>query len=276
MRILVTGHRGRLGRVVWDALAAAGHDCTGFDLGEGDVRDVQAVTQAAEGAGAIVHLAGLADDLSDDPMAKMSVNALGTWTVLLAAEAVGAGRVINFSSAKALGVTERVPDYLPLDDDHPADPTLAYGLSKLVSEDMCEAVTRRTGIVTVCLRPVAVFLDADYSRWEAVLATEEETVGVPWHMGVFVDARDCASATLAALEHPVSGHLRALLCADDIAAEEDSRELARRRSPAVPWRGGEDRAARAALIDCHNAATVLGWQPEYSWARRPRPAGVTS
>ena len=268
MRILVTGHRGRLGRVVWDALIDAGHDCVGFDVDEGDVRDAEAVRRAAEGAEAIVHLAGLADDLSDDPMAKMSVNALGTWSVLLAAEAVGAGRVINFSSGKALGMTERVPDYLPIDDDHPARPTLPYGLSKLISEDMCEGLTRRTGIATVCLRPVAVFFEADYSRWEEVLATEVDTVGVPWHMGVFVDARDCASATLAALDRPASGHLRALLCATDIAAEEDSRELARRRSPRTPWRDRKDRAPRAALVACDNAATILGWKPQYSWAGR--------
>src|SRR5262245_11047744 len=113
MRVLVTGHRGRLGQVIWGVLVAAGHDCSGFDLDEGDIRDVEAVTAAAQGAEAIVHLAGLADDLSDDPADKMSVNALGTWSVLLAAETVGAARVINFSSMKALGTTERVPQYLP-------------------------------------------------------------------------------------------------------------------------------------------------------------------
>jgi UDP-glucose 4-epimerase len=269
MRVLVTGHRGRLGRVVSDALGAAGHECAGFDLDEGDIRDVEAVSAAAQGVEAIVHLAGLADDLSDDPMAKMSVNTVGTWSVLLAAEAAGAKRVVNFSSGKALGMTERVPEYLPIDDDHPARPTLPYGLSKLISERMCEAVTERAGIVTVCLRPVAVFFEADYARWDEVLAAEEETVGVPWHMGVFVDARDCASAAVAGLTRPASGHLRALLCAADIAAEEDSRELARRRLPATPWRGRDDRPVRAALIDCGNAETVLGWRPEHTWAHRP-------
>jgi nucleoside-diphosphate-sugar epimerase len=268
MRVLVTGHRGRLGREVWAALVDAGHDCAGFDVDDGDVRDAAALTAAAAGAAAIVHLAGLADDLSDDPVAKMSVNAVGTWCALLAAEAVGARRLVNFSSAKALGITERVPDYLPIDDDHPARPTLPYGLSKLVSEDLCEAVTRRTGIVTVCLRPVAVFLDADYERWERVIADEPDTVGVPWHMGVFVDARDCATAALAALTRPVSGHLRALLCAADVAADENSRELARRRLPDTPWRGGADRPPRAALIACRNAGDVLGWEPRHSWAGR--------
>lgn len=268
MRVLVTGHRGRLGRVVWDYLTGTGHECVGFDLDEGDVRDAAVVIDAADGVEAIVHLAGVADDRSDDAMAKMSVNVLGTWSVLLAAQAVGAKRVINFSSGKALGMTERLPDYLPIDDDHPARPTLPYGLSKLVSEDLCEAITSRTGIVTVCLRPVAVFFDSDYARWADVLAHERETVDVPWHMGVFVDARDCASAAGAALDRPTFGHVRALLCASDIAAEEDSRSLAGRRLPRVPWRGASDRPPRAALIECTNAEESLGWRAEHTWSRR--------
>lgn len=268
MDILVTGHRGRLGRVVLDQLAAAGHCCIGFDRDEGDIRDHRAVAHIARGVSAIVHLAGIADDLSDDPMLKMSVNALGTWSVLLAAEQVGAERVITFSSGKALGITERIPEYLPIDDDYPARPTLPYGLSKLLSEDMCEAATRRTGIVTVCLRPVAVFFDADYPLWESVLEHETESVDVPWHMGVFIDGRDCARAALAALEKPESGHLRALLCGPDIAAPGESFALVRRRLPSTPWRGSEQRNPRDALVDCRNARKVLGWHPIYSWAER--------
>lgn len=253
---------------MWDRLTETGHTCTGFDLAEGDVQDIDLMREAARGVEAIVHLAGIADDLGDDPMAKMLVNVLGTRSVLLAAEAVGAQRVVHFSSGKALGITEHVPDYLPIDDDHPARPTLAYGLSKLLSEDLCEAATFRTGLVTVCLRPVAVFLAADYARWAEMVAHDPETVDAPWHMGVFVDARDCASAAVAALSRPASGHVRALLCGADIAAEENSRELAERRLPGTPWRGRADRPARAALIECRNAETVLGWRPRYTWAGR--------
>lgn len=266
MRVLVTGHRGRLGGAVGAALERAGHEWAGFDLDEGDVRDPAAVTAAARGAEAIVHLAGLADDVSDDQMAKMSVNALGTWSVLLAAEAAGVGRVVNFSSGKALGMTERLPDYAPIDDDHPATPTRAYGLAKLISEDMCEAFTRRTGIPTVCLRPVAVFDGDDYRRWEEQLAAEEPSVDEPWHMGVFVDVRDTADAAVLALTEPPSGHVRLLLCADDPAIDGDSAELARRRMPSVAWRGGSD--GRDSFVDCALAKRVLGWQPRHRWDGR--------
>ncbi|MBS1885585.1 MAG: NAD(P)-dependent oxidoreductase [Actinobacteria bacterium] len=267
MKVLVTGHQGRLGGAVGAALTAAGHEWVGFDREEGDVRDVAAVSAAAVGAAAIVHLAGLADDVSDDAFEKMSVNALGTWSVLLAAEAAGVGRVVNFSSGKALGMTERLPCYVPIDDDHPAEPTQPYGLAKLLAEDMCEAFTRRTGIPTVCLRPVAVFDHDDYERWERQLAAEEPGVDVPWHMGVFVDVRDTAAAAVLALTRPEQGHVRLLLCAADPAIDGETAALARARMPSVVWRGGSD--PRAAFVDCARAEQVLGWRPSHRWDRRP-------
>lgn len=268
--MLITGHRGRLGGAVAEALGAAGLEWTGFDRDEGDIRDHAAVARAAAGCGAIVHLAGLADDMGDDSMEKMSVNAMGTWSVLLAAEANGIDRIVNFSSGKAIGMTERLPEYVPIDDDHPAISTVDYGLSKLFSEDMCEAFTRRTGATTVCLRPVAVFGPDDYLRWEAFLADEDATVDVPWHMGVFVDLRDTADAAVLALAEGLTGHHRLLLCADDIAAEDRTEDMVRRRMPSVPWRGPLPADEHAALV-AHDAATrVLGWSPIYRWDQRRR------
>jgi UDP-glucose 4-epimerase len=266
MQVLVTGHRGRLGSAIGSALDRAGHTWVGFDRDEGDIRDATAVADAARGADCVIHLAGLADDMSDDEMEKLSVNVLGTWSVLLAAEAAGARRVVNFSSGKAIGMKDEIPEYLPIDDAHPARPTDAYGLSKLLSEDLCEAVTRRSGIVTVCLRPVAVFTAEHYARWARFLDEETPTVGAPWHMGVYVDLDDVAEAAVLALLQPPTGHTRLLLCADDIAANGPSRELARKRLPDVPWRGAPGRGRDAALVDCSRAKDLLGWQPTSRWA----------
>ena len=74
----------------------------------------------------------------------MAVNVLGTWHVLLAAEAAGAGRVISFSSAQVFGIAEgeRLPDYFPVDDAHPRRAMRPYGLSKRLGEDLCEGFTR--------------------------------------------------------------------------------------------------------------------------------------
>ena len=71
------------------------------------------------------------------------------------------------SSGKALGLLERDPDYLPVDDDHRGLPTLPYALSKWLAEEMCAAFTARTGIETLCLRPVQVFDAESYAAARA-------------------------------------------------------------------------------------------------------------
>ena len=107
MPILVTGHRGSAGVPVAGHLERLGHEVIGFDRADGpDLLDLAAVRRAAAGCGAIVHLGALAHDTAGSPEQIMAVNVLGTWHVLLAAEAAGATRVIHFSSAQALGIAE--------------------------------------------------------------------------------------------------------------------------------------------------------------------------
>lgn len=279
MRVLVTGERGAVGVRVAGFLASRGHDVTGFDLADGaDVLDLAAVGRAARGCAAVVHLAALAHDNAGTPEQIMAVNVLGTWHVLLAAEAVGAGRVICFSSAQVFGIAEgeRLPDYFPVDDAHPRRAMRPYGLSKRLTEDLCEGFTARTGIATVCLRPVAVWDEAQYrrvrDRWRARPDSEWEPF---WEYGAFVDVRDVATAVELALKVPVTGHHRALLCAADIAATGPSLDMAARLAPDVttrdtaryradPWR---------ALVDCPAAQAVLGWRPRYRWSGRGQRPG---
>jgi UDP-glucose 4-epimerase len=262
VRVLVTGHRGRLGVAICHALDRAGHGVVGFDVTDDcDVRDPEAVRAVAAGAGAIVHLAGLTEDQGADPAEIMSVTVTGTWNVLLAARAHGVTRVVYFSSGKALGMLERKPSYLPIDDDHPGLPSRPYGLAKWLAEEMCEAFTRDTGIATICLRPVAVRRPGERT------SDPQGSSDRPWDMGVWVDVRDVAAATIAALACPDPGHTRLLLCADDIAAERPTLELVREMLPDVEWRSGlEYRSdSRRALVDTTRARETLGWAPRYRW-----------
>jgi nucleoside-diphosphate-sugar epimerase len=218
------------------------------------------------GAHAVVHLAGLADDRAGSPEEIMAVNALGTWHVLLAAQDEGVSRIVYASSGKALGLLERDPFYLPVDDAHPGLPSRPYGLSKWLSEQMCEAITNKTGIVTVCLRPVLV-LDAD--GWSALGSVEELPPGRgrSWHLGVFVDLEDVVEAVAAALVRPEAGHVRALLCAEEIGARRPTVEVVAEHLPAVSWRDGAPYppGSRRALVECSVARTVLGWRPRRGW-----------
>jgi UDP-glucose 4-epimerase len=281
VRILVTGHRGHVGAPVAAHLERLGHHVAGFDRADGDdLLDAAAVRRAAGGCAAVVHLAALAHDTAGSPEDIMAVNVQGTWHVLLAAEEAGAGRVICFSSAQVLGTAEgeRPPDYLPLGDAHPRRASRAYGLSKVLAEDLCAGFTSRTGIPTVSLRPVHVWDPGMDRRTEARWRADPASQWTPfWELGAFVDVRDVAAAVERALAVPLSGHHRALLCAADIAATEPGPGLAARLLPAVPVRDPAlyRRDPWRALVDCSAAARVLGWRPRYTWAARggPPPAG---
>lgn len=270
MRILLTGDRGRLGRPVRARLEADGHDVVGFDAAAGDdVRDPAAVRAAAAGCDAIVHLAGLPDDLGAPADDVMAVNLLGTWHVLQAAKAAGASRVVYASSGKALGMLERDPAYLPVDDAHPGLPSKPYGLAKWLSEEMCESFTRSTGIATICLRPVLVL---DEREWDERAPGPEMPPGRgrSWHLGVFVDVQDVVEAVVCALTCPDPGHVRALLCGEDVASPRASADLVAEHLPHVPWRDGEPYppGSRRALVDTTAARERLGWAPRVRWEDR--------
>jgi nucleoside-diphosphate-sugar epimerase len=270
MRILLTGDLGRIGVAVRARLERDDHDVVGFDAARHqDVRDLHAVRSAMRDVDAVVHLAGLADDRAGAPEDIMAVNVLGTWHVLLAAQEEKISRIVYASSGKALGLLERDPVYLPIDDAHPGLPSRPYGLSKWLSEQLCESFTNETGIPTVCLRPVLVL---DEEGWRALGGGDELPPGRGrrWHLGVFVDLDDVTEAVAAALVRPERGHVRALLCAEEIAARRPTVELVSENLPAAKWRDGQPYPAfsRRALVDCSVASQELGWRPARGWPVR--------
>ncbi len=270
MNILVTGHRGRLGPETVRWLEADGHAVRGFDLAEGgDIRDPEAVRAAARGVEVIVHIAGLAGDRGFPAADMLMANIGGTGNVLAAAEAEAVRRVVYMSSGRSLGLLERLPDYLPLDDDHRGLPAQPYALSKWLAEEMCAAYSQRTAVETVCLRPVAVFDEEDYRRAMAGTASPPPP-GRTWHLGVHIDVRDVAAAVAAAVKAAVPQHSRLLLCAADTAGDVPTLDLVRMHAPQVPWRGGPEYAEEPfrSLVDCTPARAVLGWAPRYSWPTR--------
>lgn len=273
MRVLVTGHLGNVGRTVAAYLARLGHELRGFDRKEGDdLLDLARVRSAAAGCEAVVHLAALAHDSAGPPEAIMATNVLGTFHVLLAAEEAGVGHVVVFSSAQVLGIAEgeREPDYFPIDDDHPRRAVRPYGLSKRLCEDLCAAFTERTAVPTALLRPVAVWGPQRYLEVESSRAAAPESEWEPfWEFGAFVDVRDVARATEAALRVE-EGHHRVLLCAADISASAPSLECVARIAPDVPVRDRRrfEKAPYASLVDCAAAEAVLGWTPRHRWSSR--------
>ena len=275
MRLLITGGGGSLGRwvveelrsdheVVVAGLEEAPPDSAwpGVRCEQADLTDAEAAARVADGAEAIVHLAAIPSPIGREPEDVFANNMISTFNVVEAAIRQGARKVIYSSSGSALGFAFRfrqmVPDYMPIDEEHPLRPQDAYGLSKWLGEEILEAATRRTGIRTIVLRPTTVVTPEDYAgRVPRMLDDGAGTLS-------YVDARDVARAVRAALDDTEIEHDRFFITADDALSREPLAVAFPRRFP-----GSE--AVCSGLtgtegpINCAKAKRVLGYRPRHSW-----------
>ncbi len=146
MRIAITGHKGQLGRALWQTLA--GHDLFGLDLPEYDITDAEGIRRALLefGPEVVIHTAGYTnvDGCARDPDRALRVNALGTQNVSLAARACGA--VLLYISTNEVFDGNRTAPYLEYDPPNPVNP---YGYSKWVGERYVEQIADRFYIVRI-------------------------------------------------------------------------------------------------------------------------------
>jgi GDP-4-dehydro-6-deoxy-D-mannose reductase len=98
-----------------------------------------------------VHLAGMAVPTlaSQDPVAAVRVNVLGTATVLTALEQHPKIRLVVASSADVYGA----PDRVPVSEDAPVRPANVYAATKVAAEALTREFAARHGAPVVILRP---------------------------------------------------------------------------------------------------------------------------
>ncbi|HEV7327535.1 MAG TPA: NAD(P)-dependent oxidoreductase [Bosea sp. (in: a-proteobacteria)] len=160
--ILITGSAGRVGSRVARQLLDAGHRVTGFDLRAsgidhpayrevlGGFDDRAAAAEAVQGAEAILHLGAFMSWLPADRERLFTANVEGTRVLLEEAAAVKPKRLVFASSGEVY--PENVPDYQPIDEDHPLKPRSPYGLSKLLGEEIVRFFERTSGTPATILR----------------------------------------------------------------------------------------------------------------------------
>lgn len=273
-RVLVTGASGRVGRHVVDALV---DDCevTVLDLVlpaqdvpfiEGDVLDLDKVRAAMAGQDAVIHLAAIDLGVPAEPEAYFGTNVMGTWNVVQAAREAGIRKVVLASSISAIGVGETRPDfppeYLPVDEAHAMKPAHAYGVSKLVVEDIARGFALQGGISITCLRPVAVVVEANLRR----AVDRAADPGHRW-LAAYVTGEDTGRAFAAALEYDAAFDAM-FIAADDSASEVPTLErLAGVFGTAPPVRDSDwfERDPRASPIDATRAKEWLGWRATSTW-----------
>lgn len=261
-----------IGGQVLSDLTAMGHEVVPFDIIDGcDIHNAEQLKEVADGCDAIVHSAALLGNDNESPDDIFRINLVGTFNVLRAAATIGIKRVVSLSSVDVLGCFkgEAEPAYLPLDNDHPCNPSTAYGISKLLGEIMCETFSRTHDMTVISLRPPGVWREATY---EFIASSREHDASFEyspyWEYGAFIDVRDVSGAVLAALICEVVGAHAVLIASPDLSTSgPTSREWAHKLHPDVDWRGGEtfDRYPFLSLVDSRPAQELLGWKPIHGW-----------
>ena len=162
--IVITGAAGLVGSMLRPRLAAPGRTLRVLDIaplvaGPGEeaiqasVTDLDAMTDACQGADAVIHLAGIPGEAPWPQILETNIN--GGYVAFEAARRAGAPRVVFASSNHAVGFTPRsafpVPDYA-----FPA-PDTYYGVSKAAVEALASMYHDRYGLDAICLRILSCF-----------------------------------------------------------------------------------------------------------------------
>jgi UDP-glucose 4-epimerase len=289
--IFVTGASGRIGRHVIPLLLERGLRVRAvvrktplLEAWRGMVEEVDAgipCSESIRGADAIIHLSGIMPPASDDEVFRTNIE--GTCRLLQAAAALETKPRILFASSDATYCTGWSLDAYtaPIREEQALHPTVFYGLSKVLGEEMCRYYGEIHRIPIVRLRfvwtltageilglftdtPYKEFLiEADRGKWDGkgTIAIPMEEDGSPF-LEHLCDVRDAAEAVVLALESDAApGH------AFNVAGPEAFRYSD--VSPVVAaMLGARAVAARCRGIhsyslDIGRAQTVLGYRPRF-------------
>jgi nucleoside-diphosphate-sugar epimerase len=298
-RVLITGGAGFLGMNMAAAMAEQGWDVRLLDVVEpaetlgprqewrrGDVRDARTMRDAVAGCDVVVDNAALVPVSGAELAEFRSVNVGGCRTTLDAARSAGA-YALHVSSSSIFGL----PTRLPVTEETPMAPFEDYGRSKAEAETLVRAL-RGDGMRVSSLRARALLGRGRLGLFELVFSRIHANQRVPMfgrgtNLLQMCDARDFASAVLAAVEHESNGEynvgaavfgrvrddLRALidrvgstakLLPVPAAAIRATLRLlsAVGASPFTPWHWHASGSAFFASLDRIEAE--LGWRPRYS------------
>jgi nucleoside-diphosphate-sugar epimerase len=284
MRVVVTGGSGRLGQYVIRELFTHAYGVLSLDMVRPrecicptevvDLEKFEALAAHFKNADAVVHLARIRFPYTEtgfDPVKqrwefsdsagdaeRFKHNVAVTNNVLAAAEACGVRRVVCGSSLAVYGLyyptRPQPPDYLPVDEAHPRRPQDPYGLTKVIGEQLCDALTWRTGAKISSLRFAGVYTEAH--RPMLLERRKDPLIRGTGALWSYVDARDAARACRLALEADLAGHQTFNICAPATIMDMPTTELVSRYLPQVQrfrdglegnWSGYDVKKAEAAF-----------------------------
>ena len=275
-KIVVTGGSGRLGQFVIRELLAHRYEVLSLDKVApreklcstwiADLRHAGDLFEATKGAYGIVHLGAYqAPNLASDAE-TFSNNVTATYNLLRAAADLGVNKVVIASSTAAFGFIYAknlgAPDYLPLDESHPSKPQDAYGLSKVVGEQIADSIaTVHKGMTISSLRFPGVNFDLSYASFRDRWLNPPARASGFW---TYIDARDAAMTCRLALEVNFRGHQVFIASAPNNCMIQPTLELIRKYLP----KGAKIKKVSGShwsCVDSAKAKRILGFKPNYVW-----------
>lgn len=239
---------------------------------QGDIRDFEATSKAAEGADIVVHLAantGVQPSILD-PRADLMANVTGTFNVLEACRQRKVSRFVFASSGAPIGNTEP-----PIHEKIAPRPASPYGASKLAGEGYCSAYAHSFGLHTSALRFGNVY--GPYSRNKSsvvarfiklALAGETLTInGDGTQTRDYVYVGDLIGAiTATATKNTPPGEIFQIATGKETSVRELAEELARAfetlgfHFPDFIYSSPLSGEVKRNFSDTSKAARMLGWQ----------------
>lgn len=154
-KILITGHLGFIGQALVNRLCSLHKEFVGLSRSQGlDIRTPSAFNAVVPSQiSCVVHLAGLTNvPLSwREPSEFYHTNTLGTQVVLDFCRAHSLPLI--FFSSYLYGL----PQYLPIDEDHPITPSNPYAQSKWFAEQLCQFYAKHYDVPVTILRPFNIY-----------------------------------------------------------------------------------------------------------------------
>jgi nucleoside-diphosphate-sugar epimerase len=260
MRIIVTGGTGRLGQITIKELVDHGHEVLSIDrlpISETvcpslviDLLHAEHFASAFERADGVVHLARKRFPYTSagfEPVSRtwktpdvlgdastFSYNVSISYNVIAAAFAAGVKKLVMGSSLTIYGFYYPsrffVPEYLPVDEEHPLRPQDPYSISKLVVERACDAFVRKSEMQIASLRFAGICTDLTH---RVLLERRKSPLRWAGPLWTYVDVRDAASACRLAIEASFSGHEAFNVCAPNTIMKTPTAALVREHLPGI-------------------------------------------
>jgi nucleoside-diphosphate-sugar epimerase len=196
----------------------------------------------------------------------MQTNTMSTFNLIEAAVRFGVKRFVNVSSESIVGnfFPERpfLPQYAPVDEQHPLFPQDPYALSKAFGEQMMDAAVRRSDIKAISIRPSTVHNEDNY---ESNLGKQvRDPSNLSANLWSYIDVYDLADALVLAAESDLPGHEVFYIASPDNAGGHDFAEILHRYyGDAIELRPLP--RVDASGINTEKARRMLGWRPKRSW-----------